>query len=267
MKVVLCVVSSTVRRASVAVALFVCTALSAFAMPIDLRLVVTVHTVCNDAGMDCSFEGPAGNLFYEAESDKIWAQAGIDIQFVVGFKVSSTALLMGPVGGLGAFTAALPGPGTTMYLSSSLLPDPPGGILFGVGYLGAGGLALNMDAVKSFAAGVGRIDTIAHELGHNLGLFAGLGAVGGHDNGNTHFLMADGGVRLIPGSTASICPDPSAPACLDFLAPDHIATARASSLLIPIPEPRTVWMAVLGLLVVGSAARRREPRTRKRLGA
>ena len=256
MKDVLWVASSTVRKVFATIALLVCTGYPAFAMPIDLKLVVTVRTVCNDAGMDCSFQGPAGNLFYEAESDKIWAQAGIDIEFVLGLGINSTALLIGPVGGLGAFTAALPGPGTTMYLSSSLLPDPPGsGVLFGVAYLGAGGLALNMDAVKSFAAGVGRIDTIAHELGHNLGLYSGAGAVAGHDNGNTHFLMADGGVRLIPGSTASICPHPSAPACLDFLPPHHIATARASALLIPVPEPRMLWMVLLGLLVVCGAAR------------
>ena len=51
--------------------------------------------------MDCSFQGPAGNLFSEAESDKIWAQAGIDIEFVLGLNINSTALLIGPVGGLG----------------------------------------------------------------------------------------------------------------------------------------------------------------------
>ena len=68
MKVVLWDASSTVRKVSVAIALFVCTALSAFSMPIDHKLVVTVRTVCNDAGMDCSFQGPAGNLFYETET-------------------------------------------------------------------------------------------------------------------------------------------------------------------------------------------------------
>lgn len=240
-------------------ALAVCLAVTtpAAAMPIDKKLVVTVRTVCNDDGVDCSFQGPAGNLFYEAEADKIWAQAGIDIEFVLGLRVNSTELLHGPMAGLSAFTAPLAGPGTTMYLSSSLFSST--GVLFGVAWLGAGGLALNMDAVASFNSGIGRIDTIAHELGHNLGLYAGAGAIGGHDNGNSHFLMADGGVRDIPSSLGMICPDPSAAACLDFLSPAHIAVARASSLLTPIPEPASWAMAAVGLLVIGAAARRRAP--------
>ena len=256
------VVLGTLRRIGACglAALAVCQAVTApaAAMPIDKKLVVTVRTVCNDDGVDCSFQGPAGNLFYEAEADKIWAQAGIDIEFVLGLRVNSTELLHGPAAGLSAFTAPLVGPGTTMDLSSSLL-GTGSGILFGVAWLGAGGLALNMDAVASFNSGIGRIDTIAHELGHNLGLYAGAGAIGGHDNGNSHFLMADGGVRDIPSSLGMICPDPSAAACLDFLSPAHIAVARASSLLTPIPEPASWAMAALGLLVIGAAARRRAP--------
>lgn len=231
----------------------------ASALPIDKKLTVTVRTVCNDAGLDCSFQGPAGNLFYEAESDKIWAQAGIDIEFVLGLNVNSTALLMGPVEGLSAFTAPLAGPGTTLYLTSSLYASS--GVLFGVAWQDAGGLAINMDAVASFAAGVGRIDTIAHEIGHNLGLYTGLGAIGGHDNGNSHFLMADGSLRLIPTALGGICPDPSAPVCLDFLAPSHVAVARASSLLIPVPEPASWAMLALGTLVTAAMRARRTAAT------
>jgi hypothetical protein len=246
------------RSLAVGLVLVLGAASTASAIPIDKRLVVTVRTVCNDAGEDCSFQGPPGNLFYEAEGDKIWAQAGIDLLFVLGLNVNSTALLMGPAGGLSDFTAPLAGPGTTMYLSSSLLcTTSPGCILFGEAWLGAGGLALNMDAVKAFNSGIGRLDTIAHELGHNLGLYTGVGAVDGHDNGNTHFLMATGGVRLIPSALGEICPDPSAAACLDFLSPAHIATARASSLLIPIPEPGAWLMLLAGVVAVGGVARTR----------
>lgn len=225
------------------------------AMPIDKKLVVTVRTVCNDDGLDCSFQGPAGNLFYETVGDKIWAQAGIDLEFVLGLNVNSTELLTGPVAGLSAFTGATAGTGTTMYLTSSL--HCVSCVLFGEAWLGAGGLAINMDAVASFNSGIGRLDTIAHELGHNLGLYTGAGAVGGHDNGNTHFLIAAGGVRLIPSALGDICPDPSAASCLDYLKPEHISVARASSLLVAIPEPGTLLMAVFGLLVVGTAAQRR----------
>ena len=41
---------------------------------------------------------------------------------------------------------------------------------YGEGWLGFGGLVMNMDLVMAFNGGAGRIDTIAHELGHNLGL-------------------------------------------------------------------------------------------------
>jgi len=246
----------TTRQVATALAFTACALSAVVAMPIDKKLVVSVVTVCNDAGLDCSFQGPFGNLFYEAEADKIWAQAGIDIEFTLDFNVNSSALLLGPVAGLSAFTPALPGPGTRMFLSSSL-HSSPGTILFGVAYLGLGGLAINMDAVKTFAGGVGRIDTIAHELGHNLGLYSGIGAVDGHDNGNPHFLIADGGVRDIPGALGSICPDPSSAACLDYLSPAHIATARASALLTPIPEPATWLLALVGVLAVGGAASRR----------
>lgn len=227
---------------------------AASAMPIDKRLVVTVRTVCNDVGEDCSFQGPLGDLFYEIEGDKIWAQAGIDLEFILDRNVNSTELLHGPAGGLADFTDPLVGPGTTMYLTSSLLCAHC--TLYGAAWLGAGGLVINMDAVSTFASGVGRIDTIAHELGHNLGLYAGPGAVDGHDNGNPHFLMASGEVRDIPASLSHICPDPSAAACLDFLTPAHIATARASVLLIPVPEPAAWILLLLGAAVVPGAARR-----------
>jgi PEP-CTERM motif len=223
----------------------------AAAMPIDKQLVVTVRTVCDNAGLNCASQGPLGNLFYEAEGDKIWAQAGIDLLFVLGPNINNSALLNGQ-GSLGAFTAPLGGTGTTMFLTNSLSSAG----LFGFAYGGSGGLAINMSAVNSFNGGIGRLDTIAHELGHNLGLYFGPGASGGHDNSNPNFLMASGGIRNVPTSLAQICPDPTLATCRSLLSDAHIATARASSLLTPIPEPGTWALMALGGLLVGAAARR-----------
>lgn len=226
-------------------------AVPARAMPIDLQLVVTVRTVCDNAGLNCASQGPLGNLFYAAEGNKIWAQAGIELVFVQGPNLNNTTLLNGQ-GSLGAFTAPLGGTGTTMFLANSL--SSPG--LYGFAYGNAGGLAISMSSVTSFNGGIGRLDTIAHEIGHNLGLYFGPGASGGHDNGNPNFLMASGGIRNVPTSLAQICPDPSPSTCRSLLSPAHIATARASPLLTPIPEPSTWALMALGGLLVGAAVRR-----------
>ncbi len=222
------------------------------ALEIDRQLVVTVRTVCDNAGLNCASQGPLGNLFFAAEGDKIWAQAGIDLLFVQGPNLNNTSLLNGQ-GSLGAFTAPLGGTGTTMFLTNSLSSAG----LYGFAYGNAGGLAINMSAVTSFNGGIGRLDTIAHELGHNLGLYFGPGASGGHDNGNANFLMASGGIRNIPSSLAQICPDPTPGSCRSLLSDAHIATARASSLLTPIPEPGTWALMAMGGLLVGAAVRRR----------
>ena len=41
---------------------------------------------------------------------------------------------------------------------------------YGEGWFAWGGIGIAMDTVMAYNGGLGRIDTIAHELGHNLGL-------------------------------------------------------------------------------------------------
>ncbi|MDH5535591.1 MAG: hypothetical protein OEZ08_08490, partial [Betaproteobacteria bacterium] len=196
----------TLPRALIAGAVLACgSAAQVWAMPITKQLVVNVVTVCNDAGLNCASQGPAGNTFYEAETDKIWAQAGIDISFVNAGTLNSSAFLTG-ASSVTDFTGPLGGTGTTMYLTSDLLCSAC--TLYGEAYLNAGGLVINMGAVNAFNAGVGRLDTIAHELGHNLGI--------GHP-ADAQYLMAAGSLRNIPSNLGEICPDPDAASCFDWL--------------------------------------------------
>lgn len=69
---------------------------------------------------------------------------------------------------------------------------------FGLAWVDANGVAISRETLE-YNDGEGRIDTIAHEIGHNLGLrHATLGA-GGKEN-----LLTDGNARLTPGSADDV---------------------------------------------------------------
>lgn len=214
--------------------------------------------ICDDGGAGC---GNAGQKLFEAEGDKIWAQAGLDLLFLPWGQINETDYLDITIGNAAVIHAeaqavmtagvAINDPAVTKAINMFFAPtldSNPG--LYGVGCGGSVFAAscnnqvgiFIADNVFSFNGGVGRLDTIAHELGHVLNLT--------HEGGGDQ-LMASGGVRSIPGSINDIVPDGAA---LDKLTQAQIDTALSSPFVTP--EPGTVALTLLGVGVLAVEVRR-----------
>jgi Metallo-peptidase family M12B Reprolysin-like len=209
-----------------------------YAVSIDFYLNIQPIDVCDDSGNNCAFS----NLF-ETETKKIWEQAGIGLKFLTVTKINSSNfssiddynelsdLFYNPGNGQSSSSKTL-----NMWFVNQLFPDPLS-ITFGIAEVGGNNLAVNSIDIVNYNNGNGRIDTIAHEIGHNLGLEHNNYGAGGANN-----LMTAGSLRTVPASIFDINPDG---AKLDTLLPAQISVARSSQLLTPVPEPLTM----LGSLV------------------
>ena len=242
-------------------ALMLVSSLPAWASP--LTLTVKPIQICDNAGTTC---GNAAQTLFEAEGDKIWAQAGIDLNFLSWGQINNSSYLDVSIGSgavIDAEAQAIMTAGIAIndtsvtnainvFFAQSLDSDPG---FFGNGCGGPvfAGFCNNQvgvfiaDNVFSYNGGVGRLDTIAHELGHVLNL---------QHTSTPNELMASGSVRSIPGSIGDIAPDG---ANLDRLTASQIATAQASDYLTQsVPEPST--MSLFGFALFGVAGlRRRRP--------
>jgi hypothetical protein len=257
----------TFRWLSLGVALAIATLLptAASAAAITSFLTIQVYQLCDDSGNNCASTGPSGDAYFAAETGQIWSQAGIGVGFNFAGTINSTLFSTVDDTAWSGHTfwdlnALYGGPSTTT-VDLFLVHNLDSNSAYGEGWLGFGGLVMNMDLVMAFNGGSGRIDTIAHELGHNFGLVQPEqgGDAGSHsDSSHPDYLMASGAWRDVPATLADINPDGFK---LDKLPQDQIDYARQSSLLsdVDAPEPATMAFVGAGLLVVG-LIRRRRPR-------
>ncbi len=196
--------------------------------------------ICRNDGTACA--NAAGNLF-AAETNKIWAQAGITFNFLDFTTINDTAdQNFTTQMQVDDFFAAHPGKSAdadviTMWFTNN--------IFNAYGEVNAIGGDMAIIDISIFT--IPRIDTIAHELGHNLGLR--------HDDpGVLRDYLMRAGDRFIPNGIGNITPDGLG---YDKLTAGEIATAMADGKVHAVPEPATWALMLLGFGALGALARRR----------
>ncbi len=200
------------------------------------ELYIQPIRVCDDNGNAC-----ARINFFEDITARILAQARIRISFLPVNQLNSTRFLsigdqnsgsassefyeLTRTGGAGAFcrhpnSTNSSGPINLWFVDE--IKAGNGAVQFGMAWVGANGVLIS-EAVLDYNHGMGRMDTIAHEIGHNLGLrHSTLGA------GAANNLLTDGNGRQTPRSAADVGPHGGG---IDLLTDAQIETISASSFL------------------------------------
>lgn len=239
-------------------AVYIC-ANSSVAQAISFQVFIQPVQVCMDDATGCAQVG-----FFEDETDKIWAQADLDMQFLPTLQLNETDFLSISLGAnehvdlYVAGNAIAGDPATTMAINMYFVDDITNGpgTTYGLGcgaavfatFCGNETGVIIADEVFTFNGGVGRLDTIAHEVGHVLGLtHDGFGAGGGEN------LMTAGSSRIVPSTIDDIAPDG---ANLDQLTLAQLDEALSSAYVKSAPEPGALLLLAMGFLMLVYLARR-----------
>ncbi len=182
--------------------------------------------VCDFLGNNCAVPN-----YYYADTKKIYKQADTLPLFLPQQQMNNSILLNGqndiaPFTGWPTNNPQSASPSTINAYFTNSLSAPPGKVLYGVGWIGGNGVVYNTSAVAGYSAS-GRVDTVAHELGHNFGLDHNTLGAGGANN-----LMTAGSARSIPNGPANITPSGQG---RDVLTSQQIAQVKASPLNYNLP--------------------------------
>ena len=166
----------------------------------------------------------------EGSTDRIWSQAGIKVAFLAPTQINSTGYQQ--IADAAEATSLFQTVGNGQHpnplvLNMWIVKDITGA--FGRADTGGNGAVIT-ESVFTYNNGTGRLDTIAHELGHNLALDHFSWGAGGATN-----LMTAAG-RVSPGLLCEINPGPQK---LDQLNDAQIAVARSSSFARALPTSTT----------------------------
>ncbi|WP_193995404.1 zinc-dependent metalloprotease family protein [Leptolyngbya ectocarpi] len=211
-----------------------CSGSSSEATPVSseadrLALEIQPIQVCDDGGMVC-----AQVELFETIADKIWDQADIDITFLPPNQLNDSTYLTtdddeffdlsftGSAGSFGRHPDSTRTSGPINLWFVDVIESSNGLIQFGNAWVGFNGVLIS-DDILDFNNGIGRLDVIAHEIGHNLGLRHSTFGAGDANN-----LMSSGGVRTVPESIDDIFPDGDK---LSQLTPEQIEHVQDSDFL------------------------------------
>lgn len=198
------------------------------------ELFIQPIQVCDNQGNAC-----ARVNFFEDITAQILAQAQIKISFLPLNQLNSTRFLsiddqgsgstsefyeLSRTGGAGAFGRHPSSTNSTGPVNLWFVDEikSGSGVQFGMAWVGGNGVIIS-GAVFDYNHGAGRMDTIAHEIGHNLGLRHSTLGAGAADN-----LLTDGNSRQTPRLVADIGAHGGG---IDLLTEAQIEAIRASSFL------------------------------------
>jgi hypothetical protein len=221
------------------------------AVVIDKTLTMNIYQLCNTDGSVCANDGSAsGDQYFTTATSTLWAQAGIQVNVSFAGTINNTLWNNAGFSYFESITGSQGHFQSQSVVDVFFVNDIDASGVLGVGWFGAGGLVLDTPLIMT---GV-YLSTLAHELGHNLGL--------DHNSFGPQYLMSPFATSVTQGN---LYPNGTGYGVLDS---SEIALARQSSLLqsiSPVPEAESYAMMLVGLTVVGCVVRRRRTPTRAAL--